>query len=652
MAAKILVVDDEPQFERLILQRFRKRIRAGEYAFSFAQNGQEALDKVAAEGPFDMVLSDINMPVMDGLTLIARLKEAYPLLKTVIVSAYGDMKNIRTAMSRGAFDFVTKPIEFTDLQATMEKTLEEAAMIKEAAQARELAASNERLQALDRLKTQFFTNISHEFRTPLTVISGMAEQIELYPDRWLGKGLNMIKRNTGSLLDLVNQILDLRKLETGNMSLKLIQADVIAYLNYLCETFQYFAETRDIKLHFIANPTTLEMDFDQEKLLRIFSNLVDNAIKYTPEGGNVYVLVDRVENQLQLKVRDTGHGIAAEQVEQVFNRFFTSADADGSEQKGTGIGLSLVHELVKLLEGSIEVGSIVGEGTTFKVLLPIRNTAPKQLIDQELSNKGPQLNESSLTLPTITAGDTELPRVLVVEDNPDVAQYILACLEGHYQLDRAADGQEGIEKALEEIPDLIVSDVMMPRKDGLELCQTLKADERTSHIPIVLLTAKADIESRLAGLEKGADAYLAKPFDRKELLVRLEKLIELRERMQARYSSGAFSEAEEAPPEDPFVVKLKAAINENIDDENFGVLELCSALALSRTQLHRKVKALTGRSTSNFVRIIRLAKAKELLRTSDLNISQVAYEVGFRDPKYFSRTFAQEYGESPNQFRK
>ena len=250
---------------------------------------------------------------------------------------------------------------------------------------------------------------------------------------------------------------------------------------------------------------------------------------------------------------------------------------------------------------------------------------------------------------------SDLPSLLIVEDNEDVAQYLISLLEDRYQWFWEKDGEAGIEKAIETVPDIIISDVMMPKKDGFELCQTLKTDARTSHIPIILLTARADAASRITGLKRGADAYLAKPFDPQELDVRLEKLLEIRERLQARYQSIdqlSPNEEEAVQQEDQFILKIKSIIHEHLDEEEFGIQELCRAIAVSRTQLHRKIKALTGRSTSSFIRYLRLSHGKKLLGTSDLNISQVAYEVGFRNPKYFSTTFYEEFGVKPKDYRK
>ncbi len=660
MRARILAVDDEPQFEILLRQRFRKQIREGRFEFIFADNGLNALRIVEQDKEIDMVLTDINMPKMDGLSLLNELKAVRPMLKAVIVSAYGDMNNIRKAMNLGAFDFVTKPIEFIDLETTIDKTLQEMEIIKKAELAKELSEKNEKLKELDELKSTFFANISHEFRTPLTVISGMTDQIEKAPEKWIDKGVKMIRRNTDSLLEMVNQILELRKLEAGKMSLKLERGEVIHFIHYVFESFQSLAETRNIDIQLQTKVSRQIMDHDPEKLTRILYNLLGNAIKFTPPGGQVNLVADADEDHLYLQVQDTGIGMTQEHASRIFDRYFSRAAVDEQKDLGTGIGLSLVNELVKLMKGEIQVSSQEGSGTTFLIKLPLVSEAgtaseeAAQRTEADPSLPVPQAPGSDIAgKPEWESGDEEasdLPQLLIVEDNLDVAQYLVACLEDRYQLFLAADGQEGINMALEKVPDIIISDVMMPGKNGYELCDSLKNDERTSHIPIILLTAKADDESRISGLEKGADAYLSKPFNRDELYVRLQKLLELRLKLQEKYRSLD----EPLPPrslEDEFIARVRQEIEDNIDDEFFGIPELCKAIGMSRAQLHRKLKALTGKSTSHFVRAIRLHRAKAILRSSDLNIAQVAFEVGFNDPKYFSRVFNEEYGVTPKAFR-
>ena len=659
--ARILVVDDEPLMERLIRQRFRQHIRQKTYEFVFAKHGLEAFDIVQSNPDIHIVLCDINMPQMDGLTFLGKLKGWDTPLRTIMVSAYGDMPNIRMSMNLGAFDFVTKPVDFDDLEVTIEKTWEVVQKLIDADQVQELQVSNEQLKALDQLKSRLFTNISHELRTPLTIITGMADQIEKQPDQWLDKGLEMIKRNSHGLLHLVNQILDLRKLEMGKLSANMIQSDIVPFLAELVNAFQSYAEYQDVQLNWECERSTLVMDFDQEKIIRILSNLLANAIKYNKAGGQVWVKVQQqTQQQLTVIVQDSGIGIKPDQLPQIFDRFYQVTDVvppmghASHTSPGTGIGLTIVKEFVEILQGEIAVDSTYGEGTTFTLSLPITHEAP--LVTQP--SISPHVVENQ-TLAGVKKqygvwqqeGEDTLPHLLVVEDNEDLTAYLSALLAGKYNLSIAKDGQAGIDLAFEQVPDLVISDVMMPLKDGYELCLTLKQDQRTSHIPIVLLTAQADDEARLSGLKMGADAYLTKPFNEEELFIRLDKLHELRQRLQQKYSNidGQFQGSDNL--EDSFMTSIRQAIEQNLDDEYFGIQELCKTIGMSRAQLHRKIKALTGLSTSIYIRSIRLHHAKRLLQNSDLNIAQVAYEVGFRDPKYFSRTFSEAFGQSPKEFR-
>ncbi|MEO1258938.1 MAG: tetratricopeptide repeat protein [Bacteroidota bacterium] len=519
----------------------------------------------------------------------------------------------------------------------------------------------EKLEKLDQTKSRFFTNISHEFRTPLTVISGMVDQINDKPEVWLERGSKMIKRNTLALLNLVNQILDLRKLESNELKVQLVQGDVVKYLRYISESYDSFAKTQGIQLHFLPVIKELAMDYDPEKLLRILTNLLSNAVKYTPAGGNIYVHIDKTTNNsqacLSLRVQDTGQGIDEKDLPNIFDRFYQVEDALSRKGDGTGIGLALTRELVKLLGGEIEAQSQLGNGSTFTVELPIYNRAEpgqkvmhndleEKAVFQYLAISQPQ-NEDLIT----TEPRDGKPRLLVVEDNPDVRQFLTAFLEKHYSISIAEDGQAGIDKAIESIPDLIVSDVMMPEKNGYELTKTLKNDERTDHIPIILLTAKADLDSKISGLEKGADAYLAKPFEEKELLVRLEKLLELRKKLQARYI-GHSQKPKEEKVEDPFFQKFYSLVEGHIADPQLDMNKVSRSIGMSRTQVFRKLKAITGKSPTALIRSIRLQKGKELLSADDLTVSEVAYEVGFTSLNYFSTAFFEEFGVRPSSFRK
>ena len=675
MPAKILIVDDEVHMQKLINLRFRREISKNEYEFHYALDGQQALNVIDTQPEMDILLLDINMPVIDGLTLLGLLKDKSFLLKTIMVTAYGNMGNIRAAMNGGAFDFVTKPIDFLDLKTTIRKAEDELLRLKAGEAARKQLPLTQRalketdqkaryLEKLNQFKSRFFTNISHEFRTPLTVIKGMSDQIEEDPSRWLEKGNRMIRRNTNQLLDLVNQILELRKLEAGQLQLRLEQRDLIAFLRYLIESFHSLAESKDLSLSFHSTASELWMDMDPEKILRIISNLFSNAIKFTPAGGQIRLTVDKRQNMEEgnsessaaITLSDSGTGIPAEQIPHIFDRFYQVDGTSTREGEGTGIGLALVRELLELMEGKIKVESKLGEGASFHLQLPITCKAKKisKPLHPEIPVHLTDFPEEKEEIVPGPGGEQSLPSLLILEDNPDVVEYLVSCLEDQYALLIARDGQDGIDLALEQVPDLIISDVMMPHKDGFEVCNILKQDQRTSHIPIILLTARADDDSRLQGLKRGADAYLAKPFNKAELFIRLEKLLELRRALQARYG-GSMSElpspSAEFEAEDQFILTIRQTLEENLTDADFRVPELCKSLGMSRSNLHRKIKALTGSSTAIFVRRLRLQKALGLLQESDLNISEVAYEVGFSDPRYFSRTFAMEYGYSPKSVR-
>jgi signal transduction histidine kinase/ligand-binding sensor domain-containing protein/DNA-binding response OmpR family regulator len=535
-------------------------------------------------------------------------------------------------------------------------------------------AENEtqRLRELDAFKSRLYTYITHEFRTPITIIQGMLDAFRDSPQEPHRKAVAMIQRNSARLLNLVNQMLDLARLESGSMKLNLEQNDLMAFLKYVTESFQSLAAGKNLQLTFFGEPESCLMDYDPDKMMKVLSNLLSNAVKFTPEGGEIKVHAavsgDEPKPVLLLKIADTGVGIDPEALPHIFNRFYrvekASKGLPAQKGEGSGIGLALTRELVHLMNGYIEVTSTPGAGTEFIIRLPISQNAP-------LAAAGPATNIQNLA---VLAGPEEKanrqeppakgkqgsPLVLIIEDNPDVVHYLRSCLEAEYHIIVAVDGQEGVEKAIEKTPDLIVSDVMMPKKDGFEVCAELKNDERTSHIPIVLLTAKAAIEDRIEGLERGADAYLAKPFHREELLVRLKKLLELRRKLQGYYLrlAGQSTDNTEAPAmapeqktEDTFVQRVREVVNQHLLDTDFSVEQLCREMAMSNSQLHRKLTALTGYSASRFIRYIRLTQAKTLLRDTDDPVVNIAYDSGFSDPNYFSRSFKKEFGITPSDFR-
>jgi signal transduction histidine kinase/ligand-binding sensor domain-containing protein/AraC-like DNA-binding protein/ActR/RegA family two-component response regulator len=565
----------------------------------------------------------------------------------------------------------------------------------------------ERLTELDKFKSQVFTNVSHEFRTPLTVILGMAEQLEnqVASNGQTQSAVTLIKRSGQNLLRLINQILDLAKLENNSLKINYIQGDVLAFVRYAAESMQSLASMKNVLLRVESNVAEgkIVMDYDPERLLHILHNLLSNAIKFTDAGGRVSLRVSTSERRsgdattrngvpgyLLLSVSDTGAGIPTDQLPHIFDRFFQADNQENINVGGSGIGLSLTQELVKLMDGEISVESELGKGTVFSVRLPIRNTA---IIENENTDQIQSLLR--VVVPAPHAPNAQIPQLLLIEDNPDVVEYLSVCLGEHYRLDYAYNGRSGIERALETIPDLIISDVMMPEKDGFEVCETLKNDERSSHIPLVLLTAKVGVEDRIAGLRRGADAYLAKPFHPDELRAVLANLLEMRQKLQAKYAgmvsggvvtgdrsigglvSGGLvtgdresgtpidqspihqspinqSPIHQSPPPDPedaFILKLRTAVEAHLSEADLSVEDISRMVGMSYPVVHRKVTALTGRSLTLYVRAIRLQKAQALLADPSLSISEVAYQTGFNDPKFFSRVFSEEFGMPPTAWR-
>lgn len=514
-----------------------------------------------------------------------------------------------------------------------------------------------RLQELDSFKTRFYANITHEFRTPLTVIDGMANELESNPNKAPKKNLSLIRKNSKNLLELVDQMLDLSKIQAGKVTSDFLQDDIILFIKYLVETHESFANLKNIGLQFYSDETELLMDIDARKVEKVLTNLISNAVKFTPEYGKILVVAKKVNQNdqalLQVLVKDTGIGISTEQLPYIFDRFHQTNPKHNNQ--GTGIGLALVKELIAIMGASISVESELGNGTTFSLLFPIQNEAAlgSQTVGYEFK---PIASKEDFVTDEEPNSNSEFPILLIIEDNADVTYYLQTCLQDKYQILTSSNGKEGIEKAFETLPDIIISDVMMPMMDGFETCATLKEDERTSHIPIILLTAKATSEDKLAGLSHGADVYLIKPFEKEELTIRLHNLLEIRKTLQRKYSSTLISSQTHNialdNKEDSFIEKTEKIILSHLEEETFSIHELARELNLSRSQVHRKIKALTDMSAAIYIRHIRLYKAKELLASTQLSISEIAYQVGFKTPLYFSQVFKETFGVSPNATRK
>lgn len=524
----------------------------------------------------------------------------------------------------------------------------------------------ERLKQLDLVKSDFFSNVTHEFRTPLTLILGHLEQvIPALSDEQAKKELIVVKRNAKLLEKLINQLLDIAKIEADKMDLDLRRGNIVPFVNEIQKSFVSLSLRKGVGLNFTAHTETINMDFDPDKIELILFNLLSNAFKFT-DKGEVSLHVSQVTkdgvDHCKLVVQDTGIGIVDEQISKVFDRFYQSENSRWRKNKGTGIGLALVKDLVNLHEGQIDLKSISGVGTEITILLPMVQKSASSDMTMEI----PALDaiDPDLEMPVEFEPSREVLSeeeinsqniVLVIEDNDDIRNFLRLGLEPKYRVFEAVDGESGIERATQIIPDVIICDIMMPGKDGFEVTKTLKKQEKTSHIPIILLTAKAGLETRIGSLEIGADAYVPKPFSSEELKARIKNLIDGRKKLKDKYSRSLMVRpdvAHEPSMEEKFLIRVKNAVDEHLDDEQFTVEELSREVGMSRAQLHRKLIALTGKSASRFVRNYRLEHAYQLLQNKVGTVSEIAYRVGYSSPAYFTKCFTEDFGISPSQVKK
>ena len=538
----------------------------------------------------------------------------------------------------------------------------------------ELKRLNEEVLELTHSRLVFFTNISHELRTPLTLIADPVEML-LEDSGIKGKSrelLKMVQRNAIALQQLVSSILDFRKIQNGKMDLKLYRFDIVKALTMWVGDFQLTAERKKIKLHLDMEDFTgsHEVVADKEKMARVVFNLLSNALKYTPAGGDIFVSLKVEGDNLRIDIRDTGKGIEKEEADMIFERFFQAKGA----ASGTGIGLALVKSFVELHHGEVWVESELGKGSDFIVEIPREQVDSSQVIHMDDDGVDNSVSGSSSVdkcvadesvLQYIDDGDrkcgkvqqlvsenTNKPTVLVIDDNNDIRQYEHTLLQDAYIVLEAADGKEGLEVAKKEVPDLVICDVMMPVMDGLEFTEQLKTNTATSHIPVIMLTAKNQEEHRAEGYEHGADSYITKPFHSKVLLARIENLLKQRKLLKHLFQGSKEAEQEiaESHLEDrdkQFLKQLHSIIQKNLSDSEFGVEDIGKQIGLSRVQLYRKVKAMTGSSVVDLLRKARLAKAKRLLESRSMSVSEVAYDVGFSAPSYFTKCFKDEFGMLP-----
>lgn len=533
----------------------------------------------------------------------------------------------------------------------------------------------EKVQELNRMKTRFFTNISHEFRTPLTLLLGPLEDIlgnsgeRIEAERGV---VEMMKRNAARLQRLVNQLLEISKLESGKMRITVSEGDLTGTIRTMANAFLSLAESKKITYIIDTPKENSSRVFDHDKLEKILTNLLSNAFKYTPRGGTVKLTLDykelnndQDEQRIIIRVQDTGRGIAEDQLPLIFDRFSLADAPDNREDDSMGIGLSLTKELVELLNGTIEVNSEVGKGTEFMVALPVSTGTYPAVADTEMAfQTEEEVIPANMFEPSLQSlgmdeslnGIRKLNKteILVVEDNEDLRNYISGKLASEYSIIEAVNGREGLKLTRENIPDLVISDLMMPVMGGMELCRELKNDERTSHIPIIILTAKSDKPSKLEGLATGADDYISKPFDAEELQVRVRNLITQRKKLRELFRKQLIEP--ESPTDkrvhgDKLIERLLDTFENNYFDYDFSVDDMGKELLMSRAQFYRKVNALTGSSPNELLRLFRLRKAATLLESEDLNITSIMYEVGFRSTSHFAESFRKYYGKNPSEYR-
>ncbi|WP_445383363.1 hybrid sensor histidine kinase/response regulator transcription factor [Robiginitalea sp. IMCC43444] len=524
-------------------------------------------------------------------------------------------------------------------------------------------AEIQRMKDLDEVKTRFFANISHEFRTPLSLINGPLQQAKkgirdgdesFYLNN---KAFSIIKKNTTRLQMLVDQLLDLSRIESGAVHLQLRQGGIVQFVRSQVFSFESLAEQQNISLNTHFPEEIDRAYYDRDKLEKILNNLLSNAFKYTPAGGAVSVSLSKKDNMLLLDISDTGNGMDKKEVDRIFERFYR---VEGTEVKGSGIGLALTKELIDLYQGQISVQSEKGRGTTFKVRLPILlKDLPESVLVESPGYSEPASPEkrkgtsSDDEAFTAAAKKTKhLDVVLLIEDNADLREFISDILLSRYTVLTASDGLQGERMAFEHIPDLIISDVMMPKKDGFELCNNLKNNIKTSHIPIIMLTAKAGQSSKMAGLSQGADAYLTKPFNADELLLRAGNLIRARQKIWDHFKSLDLNEVQDlelSAVDDIFLQKVVKFIQENIDNDLLSVEDIASNVGFSRAQLHRKLKALTNKSAGQLLNEIRMNKARILLKNQTGTVSEIAYSVGYSNMSYFTKSFKERFGILPSK---
>lgn len=506
----------------------------------------------------------------------------------------------------------------------------------------------QKLLELDQIKSDFFANISHEFRTPLTLIKGQLENVlGMITDERVRKKISSAFNNSNRLNRLINQVLDLSKLESGKMKLEFEVTDIVSLLRNRVASFDSLAEQNKIVIDFDTKLRSLLLSIDKEKIEEVIDNLLSNAFKFTPANGKIRITIELekfefTENAV-ITICDTGIGIPEDKIAYIFDRFYQTDNSSTKQFDGSGLGLAIVKELIELHGGSITASSKVNSGTSFSIYLPVEASETDVIEAEEIISSERIKVEEDKSL------------ILVVEDNSEVRSYIKENLEQNYRIEEALNGEEGIDKAIDKIPDLIITDVMMPKVDGFELCAKLKNDQRTSHIPIVILTAKADEKNKLGGLQIGADEFLAKPFSPRELEIRVGNLIHIRQLLREKYKEISVIRSEDIkanPIDKEFIDKVFIMVKDHLEDNQFSVQKLADEIGMSVSQLNRKLNALINQSAGKLIRSTKLDYAAKLLEKNAGNITEIGYRIGFSDLSSFTNSFKEKYGVSPTEYLK
>jgi YesN/AraC family two-component response regulator len=658
MAIKVLVVDDEPDVAVIFRQKFRKRMAAGEIEFLFAENGRLALNALVADPEISLVFTDIRMPTMDGLTFLKEVKALdRQVLLSLVVSAYDDMPNIREAMRQGAWDFVTKPIDLDDLERVLNHALGEV-HVKLAAIAtaeRLLVSEQERwlTQRSKELQREFFENVTHEFRTPLTLLLAPLESaLGLSSEPQVVDYLRQAKRSGLILLDLVNELLEFAKVDAKGLQPQRNLLDISELLETICGFFVPIAQQKHIQLH-----TTIAQGIygasDRRMLGRILLNLLSNAFKFTPSDGQINCELGTTATGIFILVQDTGVGMNIVGNYNVFERFQSASTHTNGIYGSSGLGLSICKSLVELLGGTIQLEQQAGYATTFRIDIPLEIVSADPIHAQDDGSEEliPQALHAFHPADAQSDTDNEKELILIVEDHPDMRRYLQQILQDDYQVLTAENGRIGWEKAQELIPDLILTDWMMPEMSGIELLECVRVNRDTHHIPVVMLTAKADLETKLQGIASGSEAFLAKPFHPEELKAVLHGLLTQRERMRDRFRTEMLHPDKIATTslEDHFLADIKRVMEKHLMDEQFGVETMADTLAMSRRTLVRKLTAVTGQAPVKFIRAYRLERALQMLRDNTAPIWEIAVKTGFGSASYFTKCFKDHYGISPRE---